>query len=50
MRKIQIVLLSFLSQFVVAQEELHHFDVNAGDLSYILEFDSLKGKIRVFKS
>ncbi|MEA1897769.1 MAG: hypothetical protein U9N53_08925 [Bacteroidota bacterium] len=35
MKKIQIVLLSCLSQFVVAQEELHRFDVNAGDLSYI---------------
>lgn len=35
MKKIQIVLLSFLSQFVVAQEELHRFDVNAGDWSYI---------------
>ena len=35
MRKIQIVLLSLLSQFAVAQEELHRFDVNAGDLSYI---------------
>lgn len=35
MKNLQIILLSFLCQFVVAQDELHSFDVNAGNLSYI---------------
>lgn len=35
MKNLQIILLSFLCQFVVAQEEMYRFELSAGDLSYI---------------